>query len=100
MGNHDRTGSGSAELIAPKFALTGVEEVARVEQVVAHVLEERQVRLVRAALERHRHHAPGETAVLGGVAGGLQLEFLERIEWRASLRAGIARIKVVQAIDG
>ena len=99
-GRTHRTGDGSAELIAAQFGFAGVEEVARVEHVVANVLEDRAVEAVAAGFQRHGDDAAGEPAVFGGIAGGLQLEFLERFERRPGLRAGVARILIVEAIDG
>src|SRR5258706_11669846 len=76
FGNDDRSADGAAELVAPQFALAGVEEIAGVEQIVAEVLKQCPVQLVAAALEHHPHYAAGEPSIFRRVSGGLKLEFL------------------------
>ena len=80
-----------AELVLPQrfgvrlavpVAVHVVEHVARIEDVVAHVLVRRAVELVRARLDADDHHRAGVLAELGGVVAGLHLELRHGVERR------------------
>ena len=62
-----------------------VEVVARVERVVAEVLEHRAAELVAARLGDDAHLAAGAGAELGRVAAGLDAELLHVLEARLQL---------------
>jgi hypothetical protein len=68
--------------IAPVRRLLGGEEVCRVERLVPEVLVDGALQRVGARLQRHAHDARRRAAVLGGVAVGHHLEFLNGVHRR------------------
>ncbi len=103
--NPDGAGEIATELVAAEFrfggeAGAGVEVVdGRVEEVVADVVERGSVEAVGAVLDGEVDDAAGEAAILGAVVGGLHAELLNGVERRRDLRAGVAGIFVVDAVD-
>ena len=105
----DRTADGGAVLVAIERRLRvddevavhlhfANEEVARVEGVVAHVLERGAVEGVRPRLGRDRNDA-GATAELGGENAGEDLELADLLDRRRD-DDGVERILViVDAVD-
>jgi hypothetical protein len=76
----DRAAEGEAELVAPELRLPVVEEVARVQVVVAQELEDRPVEGVGAGLGDGEEDAPGGAAVLGAVAVGEHPELFDGLD--------------------
>ncbi len=97
--NRRRAAQHCAKLVPPQFALVPIEKIPCVEQIVAKEFEQRPVQAVSARLENHVHHSAREPSVLGGVSGGLHLELLQGIQRRPSLRSGVSRVLVVEAVD-
>ncbi len=81
-----------------QLELVRIEEASRVDQIIANVIEDVAVVLIRARPQDHVHDAPGHAADLRGVTGDLHLEFLHGAHVGANLRGGPARIAVAEAV--
>ena len=95
---HDRAAQRRAELLALQLLGLAREEVARIEGVVAHEVEEGAVELVGAGLGGGVERA-ARLAELGGVGALLHLELLERVDRRLDQRAALVMVGDVGAIE-
>src|SRR5260221_403395 len=98
LGQPDRAEKGGAILMPVQLELVRIEEASRVDQIIANVIEDVAVVLIRARPQDHVHDAPGHAADLRGVTGDLHLEFLHGAHVGANLRGGPARIAGAEAV--
>ena len=89
----DRAADASAELVTAVIGLVGLEDAARVQRLVAEVLEGRAVNVVGPGLGDHLHDAARRQAELRLVAGVGDLEFLDRV-----LRQILTRLAVLDPV--
>ena len=94
----DRAAQGGAELLPLQFLRLAREEVARVEGVVAHEVEQRAVELVGARLGGRVQRAAG-LRELGGVGALLDLELLQRVDGRLDQRPALVVVGDVGAVE-
>ena len=80
------------------FSVSRREEVAGVEGVVAHEVEQRAVELVGARLGGRVQRAAG-LRELGGVGALLDLEFLQRVDRRLDQRSALVVVGDVGAVQ-
>ena len=84
----DRAARGGAELILPQRRDRGLEEIARVQNVVAQEFEHRAVKLVRAGFRHHVEHRAAVASELRAEVAGDEAEFLHRV----GIRRGVAGV--------
>ena len=98
-----RSAEGAAELILREVGLgtvrAVVEEVVRIEGIVAVELESAAAKLIAAGLDLQVNDATERAAELCGVGRGLQLEFVERVDARKDDHGLEPRFVVVDAIE-
>ena len=94
-----RSAERAAELMRVERRLGRREEVARVERLVAVVLEQRAAELVGARADAQVDDGAAEHAELGGRVVRLDLEFLQRFEWRRDVHERVERLVVGHAVE-
>ena len=94
-----RSAERAAELMGVERRLGRREEVPRVERLVAVVLEQRSAELVGAGADAQVDDRAAEHAELGGRVVRLDLEFLQRFEWRRDVHEGVERLVVRHAVE-
>src|SRR5699024_7567332 len=77
---NDRTTHVRTELVQAQLRFfSSIEEIARVEFVVAEILEQRSMKIVAARLRDQVDLAAGAGSVFGRVEGGIDTKFLNRL---------------------
>jgi hypothetical protein len=99
---HDRAAEIDAELFAIERRLgvrLGIEEIARVEPVVAIEVERLTVQQVRARPRRHVHDRAGVAAVLGAERGVVDLELRHGVDRRLERDLAVRQVVQVDAVE-
>ena len=99
----DRSAERSAELIAAVILLVELVDLLglrlRVHRAIPEEREAASLELVGSALRDDVHHAAVAASVLGLVAGGLEIEFLDRFEREELEQSADGVVVVVAAVD-
>ena len=94
----DRAAERAAELILLELRLRGIEELPRIERVVAKELECRTMKVVSAGTCNHVHHRAAARK-FSTVVADLHLEFPDALEIRKYFHSANRLVPVVQPID-
>src|ERR1700721_118519 len=100
---HNRTANGTAEvvlLVRADWLVRRIEEILRIEELIAEVFEQFAMKLVGTGLCYSFDGATAAPAVLSVIAGSKDLHLIERIDVRKDIEIGhAAAIHHIAAID-